>query len=127
MFNIFFPIFSLVTGIVSAGWFLNEGLKSLVSEDYEPAPRPKLKPIDLRNTKSTLGHCHAENYGYYSPMKWYLADVVCQELNTRHTLSAKSLEELEKKIEKEYNHCEERIRDKINMKVIRKSKYFRIG
>lgn len=88
---------------------------------------PRMESVLLTNRISSSGKCHVENYGYYPPLKKYVAEVVCAELDSRFMVVSDSKEGLEEKIAKEFSYAEERIRDRINKREMSKPLYFRIG
>lgn len=100
----------IITGILTlyglgmGGWLAGQGIKSATSSMSDAAPT--LKPIDLKSKKSVSGRCHIENYGYYAPMKKYVADVVCQETEEKAMAVADTLEGLEKKVTNLFEYFE---------------------
>ena len=85
-----------------------------------------LRRLTLSVTKSESGKCYAENAFYHGTTGKYVADVVCPELDYRWMVIADSQQELEEKVRKEFDRCEEGIRDKINKEVMSRPLYFRI-
>lgn len=79
---------------------------------------PRTKPIDISCKQSTDGYSHVKGECYYPAMKKYIAEVVCQDLDFKWNLMADSQEELESKIRQEYDHCSQRIRDRINRRAM---------
>ena len=72
---------------------------------------PKLSPVNLSTKKSLTGKCFIKNYGYYAPMKKYVADVVCPELGYCMMEVSDSKADLEKNIAWRFERLEERIRE----------------
>lgn len=91
--------------------------------DKAPAP----EPVDLNATRSASGKTRIEKACYYPSMKSYYAKVVCQELQYSWNVWADSKEELEHKVKEEFDRCDERIRECINKREMKKPLYFRIG
>lgn len=120
MIYFFPPEFGIFMLVIIVGWLTVAGFRSLSSRTH-----PKLEPVALDNTVSSSGKCHVEQSGYYAGMKKYVAEVVCPELDTRWTVVADCKEDLEEKIKEEFCSLEERIRDKINKRAMKRPVYFR--
>ena len=121
MIYYFPPEFGLFMLVVIVGWLIVAGFRSLNSRSY-----PKLDPVSLDNTVSPSGKCRVDKSGYYADMGKYIAEVVCPELDSRWTVVADCKEELEEKVKKEFCSLEERIRDKINKRAMKRPVYFHI-
>ncbi len=112
MIYLFPPVFCIVMMLVLAAllvWAVIRKVGEVLSSP--PGSSPRLDPVGIRNRKSTGGKCHVTNDGYYAPMKKYVAEVVCEEMDSRRMLVADSLAELEEKIVREFDYCEGRIQD----------------
>ena len=131
MFYLLSPTASVLMGLFVTGYAALTGARSVVRGLFSPAScgnyTPRLESVFLTNRTSSSGKCHVENYGYYPPLKKYVAEVVCQDLDSRFMVVSDSKEGLEEKIEKEFEYAEERIRDRINKREMNKPLYFRIG
>lgn len=115
------PEFGIFMLVIIVGWLIAAGIRSLNEKTY-----PKLDPVVLDNTVSPSGKCHVDKSGYYAGMGKYVAEVVCPELDSRWTVVADCKEELEEKIKMEFCSLEERIRDRINKRAMKRPEYFRI-
>lgn len=122
----FFPSgIASIFGLVLIGWLawllLSSALKGLGSKEV-PA-----ESVELSVTQSEDGKSKAEDACYYPTMKKFFAKVTCQELDYTWNVWADSKEELEETIQKEFSRCDERLRDRINKRAMKKPLYFRIG
>lgn len=122
---LFPPEITTIFGLALLGWlaWLLTGsvLKGLGNED---AP---IKSVELTATHSESGKSCVEKACYYPSSNSFYAKVVCQELDYNWNIWADSKEELEQKVKEEFDKCDERIRDRINKREMRKPLYFRIG
>ena len=82
--------------------------------------KPQLGAVNLQSCISANGNCHVENAGFYASMGKYICEIVCPKLELRRNIIADTPKELELKIQKEFDYCEQRIRDKKNQYYIRK-------
>ncbi len=119
MFYTFPPEFGIFVAIIAVGWFIMQGVKSAASNMRSSTP--KLEPVDIDCVRSSMGNCYIENYGYYAPLKRYVADIVCPKINYKGTIVAKSKEEFEKTIKLEFGYYEDLIRNTRNKEFIKKS------
>ena len=83
--------------------------------------------ITLSMERSDSGKGHVTDACYYPGMKKFYAKVACQEIGYVWNLWADSQKELEDSIQKEFRRCDEKIRDRINKRVMTRQRYFRIG
>lgn len=100
--------FLTLYGLGMGGWLAGQGIKSAVSSMSDG--KPKLEPINLKVTKSASGRCHVENFGYYAPMKKFVADVICKETEEKVMAVADTLEGLEKRVEDHFKVLERKLR-----------------
>lgn len=94
-----------LTGLGLAGWAIGATTKSATRSVFDR--RPELERISIANQRSKDGKCHIKNYGFYSPLKKYVAEVVCPELQSERMVVADSKERLEQLIRKEFKSLEE--------------------
>lgn len=94
-------------GLGMGGWLAGQGVKSAVSTMSDT--KPKLEPINLKATKSASGRCNVENYGYYAPMKKFVADVVCPEIEGKAMAVADTLERLENRVADHFEYFERKM------------------
>lgn len=99
-------LFSLL-GVGMASWLVGAGAKSFVGS-LSNTP-PKLETIELVNKKSKSGKCFVKNYGFYKPLKKYVAEVVCPELSLEMMEVANTKERLEELIKIEFEYLEEKL------------------
>lgn len=125
MIYLFPPEITTIFGLVLIGWLvwllLSSAVKGLDNKE-EPGESVKLTVTHSENGKS-----HVEKACYYPSVKSFYAKVVCQEIDYSWNVWADSKEELERKVWEELDRCDERIRDSINKREMRKPLYFRIG
>ena len=125
MFFTFPPEITAIFGLALIVWFvwllLSSAVKGLGNKE-EPGERVKLTVTHSENGKS-----HVEKACYYPYMKSYYAKVVCHELEYSWNVWADSKEDLEHKIKEEFDRCDEKIREHINKREMKKPLYFRIG
>ena len=95
----------LLTGLGLASWAIGAATKSATRSIIDG--HPKLDSISVSCQKSKGGKCHIKNYGFYSPLKKYVAEVVCPELQSERMVVADSEERLEQLILKEFKSMEE--------------------
>lgn len=86
-----------------------------------------VESIDISAKQSESGKCHVEKACYYPSLKRFHAKVVCPELDYNWNVWADTMKELEETIRKEFDRCDERIRDSINKREMNKPLYFHIG
>lgn len=114
-----------VFGLALLGWIawllLSSLMKGLGNGDVVD------ERVSLSVTQSESAKSHVEKACYYPSLKSFYAKVVCQELDYSWNIWADTKEELEDAIQKEFDRCDERIRDRINKREMRKPLYFRIG
>lgn len=67
---------------------------------------PELEKIDIINTKSKSGRSYIKNYGFYRPLKKYVAEVVCPDKERETMAVADTKERLEELIMKEFERLE---------------------
>ena len=72
---------------------------------------PKLSHVEISTKKSATGKCFIKNYGYYAPMKKYVAEVACPDLKYCGMKVSDSKAGLEEAIEREFEWLEEKIRE----------------
>lgn len=125
MIYLFPPEITTIFGLALIGWFvwllLSSAVKGLGNKE-EP-----VESVKLTVTHSENGKSHVEKACYYPSMKSFYAKVACQELDYSWNVWADSKDELERKIQEEFDRCDERLRDRINKREMRKPLYFRIG
>ena len=125
MIYLFPPEITTIFGLVLIGWFVWALLSSVVKgADKNEVPK---QSITLSATQSVNGKTHIEKACYYPSMKSYYAKVVCQELEYSWNVWADSKEDLEHKVKEEFDRCDEKIRERINKREMKKPLYFRIG
>ena len=93
-----------LTGLGLASWGIGATVKSATRSVFDR--HPDLEKISVANQKSKDGKCHIKNYGFYSPLKKYVAEVVCPELQSERMVVADSKERLEQLILKEFESLE---------------------
>ena len=125
MIYLFPPEITTIFGLVLIGWFVWALLSSVVKgADKNEVPK---QSITLSATQSVNGKTHIEKACYYPSMKSYYAKVVCQELEYSWNVWADSKEDMEHKVKEEFDRCDEKIRERINKREMKKPLYFRIG
>lgn len=119
------PEIMTIFGLALLGWIawllLSSLMKGLGNGDVVD------ERVSLSVTQSESAKSHVEKACYYPSLKSFYAKVVCQELDYSWNIWADTKEELEDAIQKEFDRCDERIRDRINKREMRKPLYFRIG
>lgn len=125
MIYLFPPEITTIFGLVLIGWLawlmINSAAKQMGNTDV-PA-----ESLVLSTMESDNGKTHIEKACYYPSMKSYYAKVVCQELEYSWNVWADSKEDLEHKVKEEFDRCDEKIRERINKREMKKPLYFRIG
>lgn len=94
-----------LTGLGLASWMFGAGIKSSAGSILDRPP--KLERISVSTLMSAGGRCHIKNYGFYRPLKKYVAEVVCPELQSERMVVADTPERLEQLIRKEFHSLEE--------------------
>lgn len=98
----------ILIGLALIIYLVAVGIKSATSSLSDSTP--KLDNISVVNQKSKSGKCYVKNYGFYKPLKKYVAEVVCPELKCERMVVADSQERLEQLICKEFDSLEEACR-----------------
>ena len=93
-----------VYGIVMVIWLVGAGARSAAG-NLSSTP-PNLVNIDLINKKSKSGKCYVEDNGFYKPLKKYVAEVVCPELDCKRMKVADTKDRLEELIKTEFEYLE---------------------
>ena len=93
-----------IYGIVMIIWLVGAGARS-AARNLSITP-PNLVNIDLINKRSKSGRCYVEDYGFYEPLKKYVAEVVCPELDCKRMKVADTKDRLEELIKAEFEYHE---------------------
>jgi hypothetical protein len=93
-----------IYGIVMIIWLVGAGARSAAG-NLSITP-PNLVNIDLINKRSKSGRCYVEDYGFYEPLKKYVAEVVCPELDCKRMKVADTKDRLEELIKAEFEYLE---------------------
>lgn len=117
--DILIVIFALI-GLAMIATLIGHGSMSIFS--FMTDTSPKLSPINLSAKKSATGKCFVKNYGYYAPMKKYVAEVVCPDIDYCMMETSDSKADLEKNITRRFERLEERIREYKNKAYLERHK-----
>ena len=94
-------------GLAMIASLIGHGSMSMLSSITDTPPR--LSNIDIATKTSNSGKCFIKNYGYYAPLKKYVAEVVCPDLDYCMMEVSETKVGLEENVARTYKYLEDKI------------------